>query len=194
MTWRALPAQELFYSRLVLHTENATRALANQIHRSAFPQKLDKWGIFDLLDNPLPRYSQGNICLAGDAAHASSPHHGAGAGLGIEDALLLAQLLSFINRDGHCRVDGTSGDDLRYKEIELALSVYNDIRYERTQWVVESSRKNGDISEWRDESVGSDHAKFEREEKWRMDKVRSYDTDLMVEEALDMLQSRLRDL
>jgi salicylate hydroxylase len=39
---------------------------------------LDIWAIFDLGDNPPPAYARERVCLLGDAAHATSPHHGAG--------------------------------------------------------------------------------------------------------------------
>lgn len=32
------------------------------------PEHLERWGIFDLCDNPLETYAYGAICLAGDAA------------------------------------------------------------------------------------------------------------------------------
>jgi len=54
-----------------------------------FPEKLEKWAVFDLYEYPVPSYNDGRVCLAGDAAHASSPHHGAGACLGVEDVLCL---------------------------------------------------------------------------------------------------------
>jgi 2-polyprenyl-6-methoxyphenol hydroxylase-like FAD-dependent oxidoreductase len=43
---------------------------------------------------PLPRWVSARVALAGDAAHAMSPHITAGATLGIEDAALLGQLLT----------------------------------------------------------------------------------------------------
>lgn len=43
---------------------------------------------------PLPRWTSGRVALAGDAAHAMSPHITAGATLGVEDADLLGQLLT----------------------------------------------------------------------------------------------------
>jgi 2-polyprenyl-6-methoxyphenol hydroxylase-like FAD-dependent oxidoreductase len=43
---------------------------------------------------PLPRWVSGRVALAGDAAHAMSPHITAGATLGIEDAALLTRLLA----------------------------------------------------------------------------------------------------
>lgn len=168
--------------------------LAYNTDRSLLPEPLEKWGIFDFLDHPVPVYFKGVVCLAGDAAHASSPHHGAGAGFGIEDALLLAELLAGVEGQGGRKANGADvkAQQLRQR-VEAALSVYNETRYERTQWLIESSRTNGDISEWRCEGIGSDHMKFAQEEKWRMDKVRNFDTDLMVQGALELLRGRLQD-
>lgn len=46
-----------------------------------------------MLVPPLPRWVSARVVLAGDAAHAMSPHITAGATLGIEDAALLGHLL-----------------------------------------------------------------------------------------------------
>ncbi|MGE0215316.1 FAD-dependent monooxygenase [Mycolicibacterium sp.] len=43
---------------------------------------------------PLPHWASARVVLVGDAAHAMSPHITAGATLGIEDAALLARLLT----------------------------------------------------------------------------------------------------
>ncbi|RYP73922.1 hypothetical protein DL771_003364 [Monosporascus sp. 5C6A] len=58
---------------------------------------IDKWAIFDTAEHPAPYYARGCVCVAGDAAHASSPHLGSGAGFGIEDALALAALLAALD-------------------------------------------------------------------------------------------------
>jgi 2-polyprenyl-6-methoxyphenol hydroxylase-like FAD-dependent oxidoreductase len=47
-----------------------------------------------MLVPPLPHWASGRVVLAGDAAHAMSPHITAGATLGIEDAALLGRLLT----------------------------------------------------------------------------------------------------
>lgn len=47
-----------------------------------------------MLVPPLPRWVSQRVVLAGDSAHALSPHITAGASLGVEDALLLARLLA----------------------------------------------------------------------------------------------------
>jgi 2-polyprenyl-6-methoxyphenol hydroxylase-like FAD-dependent oxidoreductase len=41
-------------------------------------------------------FAKGRVCLAGDAAHASTPNQGGGAGFGIEDALVLAEVLAVL--------------------------------------------------------------------------------------------------
>ncbi|MET0134734.1 MAG: FAD-dependent monooxygenase, partial [Kibdelosporangium sp.] len=47
-----------------------------------------------MLVPPLPHWVSARVALAGDAAHAMSPHITAGATLGIEDAALLGSLLT----------------------------------------------------------------------------------------------------
>ena len=51
---------------------------------------LDKWAIFDNWEHPAPTFAEGRVCLAGYSTHASWPHHGAGAGFGVEDALAIS--------------------------------------------------------------------------------------------------------
>ncbi|THU95391.1 FAD/NAD-binding domain-containing protein [Dendrothele bispora CBS 962.96] len=54
-------------------------------------EKPTRWAIHHL--KPLPFYVDGRVALIGDAAHAMSPHQGAGAGMAIEDAFVLAHVL-----------------------------------------------------------------------------------------------------
>ncbi|KAF9531463.1 salicylate hydroxylase, partial [Crepidotus variabilis] len=51
-----------------------------------------KWAV--QVVNPLDQYASGRVVLVGDAAHAMLPHKGAGAGTGMEDAYILASLLT----------------------------------------------------------------------------------------------------
>ncbi|SEF37566.1 2-polyprenyl-6-methoxyphenol hydroxylase [Amycolatopsis pretoriensis] len=73
-----------------------------------------------MLVPPLPHWASGRVVLAGDAAHAMSPHITAGATLGIEDAALLGRLLS-------------SGD------VPAALAAYEADRIPRYARVAELS-------------------------------------------------------
>ena len=66
-------------------------------------------------------WSKGRVGLLGDAAHATTPHLGQGAGMAIEDAIVLVDELG------------------KHDNVEAALSAYRDRRYERCRYIVESS-------------------------------------------------------
>lgn len=55
------------------------------------PENLFKWGLFDR--DVRPQWSKGAVTLLGDAAHPMLPFLGQGAGMVIEDAVILARLL-----------------------------------------------------------------------------------------------------
>lgn len=76
----------------------------------------------------LPRpWSSGRVVLIGDAVHATTPHLAAGACIGIEDAMVLAEELS-------------AGAD-----AGAALASFEERRYERCRMVVENSGRLADI-------------------------------------------------
>lgn len=76
----------------------------------------------------LPRpWHQGRVVLIGDAAHATTPHLASGAGLAVEDALVLAESL-------------LSGDALAD-----ALQRFAARRYERCRMVVDNSVRLGEL-------------------------------------------------
>lgn len=66
-------------------------------------------------------WHRGRIGLLGDAVHATTPHLGQGAGMAIEDAIVLAEELE------------------RANDVEAALVAYRDRRFERCRYIVESS-------------------------------------------------------
>ena len=114
---------------------------------SFFPENIDKWGLFDHWDYPAPFYTRGRICLVGDAAHASSPHHGAGVAMGIEDALCITSLWGEITAS--LKKDGATP----MQAIHAAFQSYDSVRRARSQWFVNSSRRVCDIfqqDEWAD--------------------------------------------
>ena len=75
---------------------------------------------------PAPWY-RGRILLIGDAAHATTPHIAYGAGMAIEDSVVLADEL---------RRNGT---------VEAALEAFMRRRFDRCRLVVETSWQ---LSEW----------------------------------------------
>lgn len=75
---------------------------------------------------PLP-WHKGRIVLIGDAVHATTPHLASGAGIGIEDAIVLAETCA-------------ASDDL-----EAALAAFEARRWERCRMVVHNSGRLGEI-------------------------------------------------
>jgi salicylate hydroxylase len=140
-------------------------------------EELSPWAIFDMAEHPAPYYARGRVCVAGDAAHATGPHLGAGGGMGVEDALALAGLLAEV--DGRVRRrEGERG------LVERALGVYNAVRYGRTQEVVQSTRAACDLFHRRGHP---DSERFGREITVRFHKIWEYAVDLIVEDALGRL-------
>ncbi|KAK8056215.1 hypothetical protein PG993_001442 [Apiospora rasikravindrae] len=90
-------------------------------------------------------YYKGRVCLLGDVAHASSPHQAAGAGQGLEDAVILAHLLALVKTPD---------------QLEYAFEVYDSIRRPRAQKVVSTSFEAGIIYTWLDPEIGDDMNKI----------------------------------
>jgi salicylate hydroxylase len=84
------------------------------------PGGLFKWGLFDR--DVLPVWSKGAVTLLGDAAHPMLPFLGQGAGMVIEDAMVLARLLA-------------SGG-----ELPALLARYEALRRPRTAYVMQKGR------------------------------------------------------
>jgi 2-polyprenyl-6-methoxyphenol hydroxylase-like FAD-dependent oxidoreductase len=73
-----------------------------------------------------PPWHQGGVTLIGDAAHTTPPHLASGAGIAIEDSIVLSELL---------------GSGIRLSD---ALMQFNKRRYERCRMVVENSVQLGE--------------------------------------------------
>lgn len=173
------------YNRLVLPTSKAealsefegwgknVRTLMQMVKNEP-----DCWALFDLGDHPCPTYCKGRLCISGDAAHATTPHHGSGAGFAIEDSAVLAEILA------DERVQGL-------RDVEEAFAAFDASRRERTQWLVQSSRRTGDLFEWRAEGVGDDVRKIEEELRWRHERIWDEQISDMIREGKEELGRRL---
>lgn len=91
------------------------------------------WALHEIA--PLTTYKNktNNVIVIGDAAHAMLPHQGAGAGQGLEDALILAKLLE--------------NAQLTSETITCVSEIYEQIRLERAVQVQHTSRESGEIYE-----------------------------------------------
>jgi 2-polyprenyl-6-methoxyphenol hydroxylase-like FAD-dependent oxidoreductase len=87
---------------------------------------------------PAP-WHRGRAILIGDAAHTTTPHMAAGAGIAIEDSIVLAELLQ------------------SERSLMTALERFMARRYERCQLVVENSRMLGEWEKVPD-MIGADPA------------------------------------
>lgn len=152
----------------------AARGLA-----ALLPEEPLVWGIFDMYDHPAPYFSKGRVCLVGDAAHASAPHHGAGAGFGVEDALALATSMEEVLKS----LKNHENESIKRRAIEAALQSYNRIRYNRAQWLVRSSRETGDIYEWMYPETGSDPIKCQKELEERFATIAKFSIQEMVDDT-----------
>lgn len=133
-------------------------------------EKPDVWALFDHL--PAPTYYKDRLCLLGDAAHASTPHQGAGAGQAIEDAFVLSNLLGQVNSTA---------------DLEKAFKAYDAVRRPRSQKVVTTSRQASDIYEFEDKSVGLDLGKARELLEKRYTWIWEEDLPLQLKKAQDIM-------
>ncbi|KAH8696031.1 putative salicylate hydroxylase [Talaromyces proteolyticus] len=113
-----------------------------------------QWAIFE---HPLiSTFAKSRVAILGDAAHASTPHQGAGAGQAIEDAHVLAELLA------DPRV-------ITPEHAAAAFQAYDAVRRPRSQRVVTTSKENADLLCLCHEEAGDDEQKLKDiwEERYR---------------------------
>lgn len=84
----------------------------------------------DLFDLPSPCFGSKRIILIGDAAHAATPNLGQGAGMAIEDAWRLAEIIG--NSD----------------ELDNVLQQFTTSRHRRVKKIVDMSYSLGRIAQW----------------------------------------------
>ncbi|KAK1676883.1 hypothetical protein BDP55DRAFT_608542 [Colletotrichum godetiae] len=158
------------------------------------PDEVTKWAIFDTYDYPAPTFVKGRLCLAGDAAHASTPHHGAGAGMGVEDALALATLLHKGTKILQHLPSPRQVD--KSNLLEAMFRAYDIVRPPRGKWLVRSSRDACEIYEWNHPDTVCDWDKCLKDLTERSHKIWDYDIVGMISqlesEFANQVQSRLQ--
>jgi 2-polyprenyl-6-methoxyphenol hydroxylase-like FAD-dependent oxidoreductase len=92
--------------------------------RMTDPERIDRRPLHAIL--VAPPWHRGRVLLIGDAAHSTTPHLAMGAGIAIEDAVVLAELLE------------------SHEGLEDALDAFMARRYERCRLVVENSLQLGE--------------------------------------------------
>lgn len=117
------------------------------------------------------------MCLLGDSAHASTPHQGAGAGMALEDAFILSNLLGQI---------GSATD------IESAFIAYDTVRRLRSQKLVITSRNAGELYEFEGEGIGDDIVKMKENLDVRYKWIWEVNLDQELENAKLLLGERAK--
>lgn len=116
-------------------------------------QKTDIWALFE--HPPAARYTRDRICLIGDAAHATTPHQGSGAGMAVEDAWLMAALVAGAREP---------------RELQGAFNAFEKVRMERTHKLVTTSNEAGRLYDFEldgcEDDVGKIAANLERRMAW----------------------------
>ncbi|HCA09699.1 FAD-dependent monooxygenase [Chryseobacterium sp.] len=85
----------------------------------------------DIIDlSPIPNWHSGNLCLIGDAAHATTPNMGQGACQAIEDAYIIGKLLE------------------NSRDFNKVFGEFQKIRRKKVDYIVDTSWKIGKISQW----------------------------------------------
>ncbi|CAD6572401.1 MAG: hypothetical protein ASARMPRED_005321 [Alectoria sarmentosa] len=135
---------------------------------------LTVWAMRD--DLPAPTYTVGHVAMMGDAAHATTPFQGQGAGQAIEDALVLETLL------------GRVGDA---RSIANAFAAYDQVRRPRSQRVVKTSREAGRLFGMLTEGVGSDLGKIKERLETRMHWIWNRDLQKQNAEAVALFEESL---
>lgn len=98
--------------------------------------------------SPLPTWVLGSVALVGDACHPTLPHLNQGAGQAIEDAAVLAEVLS--------KSPNGSRD-----AINRCLRIYETLRKERATTLVEWAAESGRVLH-----LGEGEAKEERDKRF----------------------------
>lgn len=79
---------------------------------------------------PIPKWYSENLCLIGDAAHATTPNMGQGACQAIEDAYIIGKLLD------------------EHQDFNIIFEKFQNIRRKKVDYIVNTSRNIGKVSQW----------------------------------------------
>ncbi|MCO5234275.1 MAG: FAD-dependent oxidoreductase [Chitinophagales bacterium] len=80
---------------------------------------------------PITKWQDGNVCLIGDAAHATTPNMGQGACQAVEDAYVIGQLFA------------------QGKTVKEIFALYEKLRIEKAHYIVNTSWKFGKVAHYK---------------------------------------------
>ncbi|KAF2737215.1 mannitol 1-phosphate dehydrogenase 2 [Polyplosphaeria fusca] len=136
-------------------------------------RKPDVWALFD--HQPASTFFKVDprICLVGDAAHASTPFQGAGAGFGVEDCYILTELLATATKAG---------------DLDKVFQTYDEVRRPRSLKLVSTSRAGGKVYQFEGEG-GDDLDEIEQDMVGRMGWIWDHDIRIDLDRGLQSLNA-----
>ncbi|KXJ88813.1 monooxygenase [Microdochium bolleyi] len=145
-----------------------------------------KWGLFHHWKTAT--YARDRVCILGDSAHASLPFQAAGAAQGLEDALVLANVLA---RIAELQPSGPAGES-DMPVIRAGMEAYDAVRRPRAQRQLEQAYDMQKLIFFEHEDAGSDMARIlPHVQNGRYDWLWFHDTKDDVDEALRRMDEAL---
>ncbi|MCY0978484.1 FAD-dependent monooxygenase [Chryseobacterium wangxinyae] len=127
--WYALINQNNFTENIdLIETFSDFDPLILQILESTKRENIIVNDIIDLA--PIPKWFSENLCLIGDAAHATTPNMGQGACQSIEDAYVIGKLLE------------------KNRNFNSVFEDFQNIRRKKVDHIVKTSWTIGKVSQW----------------------------------------------
>lgn len=139
-----------------------------------------KWGLFH--HRQTSTYFRDRVVLLGDSAHASLPFQAAGAAQGLEDALVLSNVLEEL-------ADSPDHGTDQMQQISAGLAAYDGVRRPRAQKQLEQSAEMARMIFFQHEEAGSSMEKIlARVQHGRFDWLWFHDTGEDAQEAVREMQ------
>ncbi|KAI4649986.1 uncharacterized protein J4E78_008267 [Alternaria triticimaculans] len=139
-----------------------------------------RWGFFHHLRTST--YYRGRVALLGDSAHASLPFQAAGAAQGVEDALVLSNVLSELVKSSRKEASSDAS-------IVAGLSAYGSVRRPRAQKQLEQAAEVARMLFFQHEEAGDDMGKIlPRLQQGRFDWLWFHNVQGDVDEALSRMR------
>jgi salicylate hydroxylase len=142
-----------------------------------------KWGFFHHLNTST--YCRGRAVLMGDSAHASLPFQANGAAQGLEDALILSEVLVRL-----AKIPASDDPDQQLSRITAGLEAYDSVRRPRAQRQLETAAEVGRMLFLQHEIDGDDMRKLlPRLQAGHFEWIWFHDINADVEKAVNRMQA-----
>lgn len=155
------------------------RGVDERFRRLLSKAKPIRWGLFHHLHTST--YYRDRVVLIGDSAHASLPFQAAGAAQGVEDAVVLSNVLAELGKPQH-------GHATSQSKVRAGLAAYDSVRRPRAQHQLEQSAEVSRMLFFQHEDAGDDMSKIlPRLQNGRFDWLWFHDVDEDVRIAMSRM-------